>query len=95
MDYQTFSSPQVTDLLANFRKIRVDVTSNDSRSQELMQRYRVIAPPSIVMLTTTGQVVSELQITGFIASNELTSALTKFRALERNAQQCPVGDAQC
>lgn len=82
MDAQTFANLQVSKLMSNYMRIRVDVTSNNSATQQLQQRYKVIAPPSMVFLDGRGQVLHSYQVTGFIASAQLSSSLSSILAKE-------------
>ncbi|RTL10296.1 MAG: protein-disulfide reductase DsbD [Neisseriaceae bacterium] len=75
MDLRTFSDPTVSKLMDKYALIRVDVSKNTADIQSLQQRYKVLAPPSIVFLDTKGTQLNSYNVTGFISSNQLISNL--------------------
>ncbi len=75
MDLRTFSDPSVSKLMDKYALVRVDVSKNTSDIQSLQQRYKVLAPPSIVFLDTKGVQLNSYNVTGFISSSQLISNL--------------------
>lgn len=75
MDLRTFSDPAVAKLMDKYALIRIDVSKNSTEIQSLQQRYKVLAPPSIVFLDNKGTQLNNYNVTGFISSNQLISNL--------------------
>ena len=75
MDLRTFSDPAVAKLMDKYALIRIDVSKNSTEIQSLQQRYKVLAPPSIVFLDNKGIQLNNYNVTGFISSNQLISNL--------------------
>ena len=75
MDLRTFSDPAVAKLMDKYALIRIDVSKNSTEIQSLQQRYKVLAPPSIVFLDNKGIQLNSYNVTGFISSNQLISNL--------------------
>jgi thiol:disulfide interchange protein DsbD len=75
MDLRTFSDPAVSKLMDKYALIRVDVSKNSPEIQSLQQRYKVLAPPSIVFLDNKGTQLNDYNVTGFISSNQLIANL--------------------
>lgn len=84
MDLRTFSDPTVSKLMDKYALIRVDVSKNTADIQSLQQRYKVLAPPSIVFLDNKGTQLNSYNVTGFISSNQLISNLNATS----NAENC-------
>lgn len=66
MEHTTFNDPNIKSILKNFKMIRVDITANDFQSQQLMQRYQVIAPPVLIFLSSNGDEIPNKRIVGEI-----------------------------
>ncbi|MBX9596989.1 MAG: protein-disulfide reductase DsbD [Burkholderiales bacterium] len=75
MDLRTFSDPAVAKLMDKYALIRIDVSKNSTEIQSLQQRYKVLAPPSIVFLDNKGTQLNDYNVTGFINSNQLIANL--------------------
>ncbi len=78
MDLKTFSDVKVNQLMSKFKLVRIDVSKNDQNSQFLLEKYKVLAPPSIVFLDKNGDDIKEYQITGFISNDKLSLSLEKL-----------------
>lgn len=71
MDLKTFNDAKVNQLMSQFKLVRVDVSENNQNSQSLLEKYKVLAPPSIVFVNKNGKVLDDYQITGFISNDSL------------------------
>lgn len=71
MDLKTFNDAKVNQLMSQFKLVRVDVSKNNQNSQSLLEKYKVLAPPSIVFVNKNGKVLDNYQITGFISNDNL------------------------
>lgn len=79
LDIRTFSNPEVQKQLANYARIRVNVTDNNNQVQALQQRYGIFALPTIIFLDNNGILVEGSQIYGFITSRKLLEQLAAHR----------------
>lgn len=62
----TFSDPEVKKRLAQMVFLQADVTDNDMVDIELLEHYKVLGLPTLIMFDTTGKLRNELRITGFM-----------------------------
>ncbi|MDF1654137.1 MAG: protein-disulfide reductase DsbD [Coxiellaceae bacterium] len=75
METYTFANPQVQKALKKYTLIKVDVTANNAQTQQLQQRYGVIAPPTLVFINSNGQVQHNKGIVGEINAKDLLKHL--------------------
>ncbi len=64
MEKNVFAKPEVQDSLAGVRLLRLDVTADVPASRELLQRYQVPGPPSILWIGPQGEERRARRITG-------------------------------
>ncbi|MBB3243530.1 thiol:disulfide interchange protein DsbD [Pseudomonas sp. Tn43] len=64
MEKQVFGKPQVLQALSDVRLLRLDVTADNAASRELLGRYRVPGPPSLLWIGTDGIERRSQRITG-------------------------------
>lgn len=64
MDHTTFSDPQVKAETANYMLLRADVTANNAADKALMEKYNVIAPPTVLFFKSNGEEIESLRIVG-------------------------------
>lgn len=70
MDRNIFNQPQIKTAYSDIVWIRADVTKNSSFDQQLLKRFNVIAPPTIVFFDRSGQELSNQQIVGEVSAQE-------------------------
>ena len=95
MDIQTFSDPLISQKLKDFTLIRVDVSDNNAQTKLLQQRYQVIAPPSLVFIDGSGQVLDNFKVTGFIASDKLGLNLQAIMTDQLKLRGCDATTMNC
>lgn len=66
MEKQVFGRAEVLDALKDVRLLRLDVTADNAASRELLSRYQVPGPPSLLWLGTDGEERRSQRITGEI-----------------------------
>ena len=76
MDATTFKHPQVQAFLKNVVLIRADVTKNTQASQDLMKKFNVIGPPTIILVNKKGQTIKHL--VGMQSAKKLTATLKRI-----------------
>lgn len=64
MEKQVFGQPQVLDALKDVRLLRLDVTADNAASRELLNRYKVPGPPSLLWIGPDGEERRSQRITG-------------------------------
>ena len=64
MEKNVFAQPEVQASLAGVRLLRLDVTADVPASRELLQRYQVPGPPSILWIGPQGEERRARRITG-------------------------------
>jgi thiol:disulfide interchange protein DsbD len=65
MEKYTFPDAAVQSALQNTVLLQADVTANDQTDQELMQRFGILGPPSILFFGQDGQERAEFRVVGF------------------------------
>ncbi|WP_095080084.1 protein-disulfide reductase DsbD [Pseudomonas sp. Irchel s3h17] len=64
MEKQVFGKPQVLEALKDVRLLRLDVTADNADSHELLDRYTVPGPPSLLWIGTDGEERRSQRMTG-------------------------------
>ena len=95
MDLQTFSDPLISQKLKDFTLIRVDISDNNAQTKLLQQRYHVIAPPSLVFIDGSGQILDNFKVTGFIASDKLGLNLQAIMTDQLKLRGCDTTTMNC
>lgn len=80
MERTVLADATVRQRLGRLRLIRVDKTRYDTLSKELMERFAVIGPPTLIFLNAAGKEVSGTRIVGMTAVDDV---LSKVAAAER------------
>ena len=83
MDHTTFRDKQVVDATAGFTMLRADVTAEDARSTELLQRFHVPGVPTLVLLGGDGR--ERKRLVGYVGPDDMSDAL---RATSADKAQC-------
>lgn len=73
------SQPRIQQALEDWRWIQVDVTKDDQSSRVLLGRYRILGPPTTIILGPNGSERRASRITGEFSKNELLGVLGKAR----------------
>jgi thiol:disulfide interchange protein DsbD len=78
MDKQVFASSKVKSLLKNFIRLRVDLTNNNESYHALMEKYQVIAPPTVLFFNRQGEELSSRRIVGEVSETEFLNRLNSL-----------------
>lgn len=73
MEKFTFSNPDVQQALANSVLLQADVTANDDADKDLLKRFSLIGPPSILFFGSDGQERRPYRLVGFVKPKEFRS----------------------
>ena len=66
LEKYTFTHENIRPLLEKFTLIKIDVSEHNQNNQELMQRFNVFGPPSLIFFNSKGQEMPQLQRNGFV-----------------------------
>lgn len=78
MERDVFPDPNVVAALNDFRLIEVDVTNTDAQSRELLNRFNLFGPPSLLFFSQ-GEEVRDARIQGEITATQLVHHLEALR----------------
>ncbi|UVM52312.1 protein-disulfide reductase DsbD [Pseudomonas sp. B21-015] len=79
MEKQVFGKPQVLEALSDVRLLRLDVTADNAASRELLGRYKVPGPPSLLWIGTDGIERRSQRITGEVDAGTFLQRWTTTR----------------
>lgn len=74
----TIQNPQISNKLNHFFFIRVDITKNDKYSKELLKKYNVIAPPTLIFIDRNGNIIRDKTIIGYTNTNDFMKILNNL-----------------
>lgn len=66
LDMITFADAGVQQRLAQYERVKVDVTANDDNAKALSKRYSVIGPPALIFYDAQGRLQSDYTVVGFM-----------------------------
>jgi thiol:disulfide interchange protein DsbD len=78
MAYTTFTNPAVKSTLQKFTVLQADVTRNDSNDKSLLNRFKVIAPPTFVFFDAHGNLLQQQTIVGKMDAPEFLKHLQQI-----------------
>jgi thiol:disulfide interchange protein DsbD len=84
MEEYTFTDEGVQAALANTVLLQADVTANDEQDQELLQRFGVFGPPTIIFFGTDGQQRHGYEVVGYMKAKDFTDHVQKAFAAPAN-----------
>ena len=79
MEKQVFGQAQVMQALNEVRLLRLDVTADNADSRELLSRYKVPGPPSLLWIGPNGEERRSQRITGEVDAAEFLQHWTRVR----------------
>jgi thiol:disulfide interchange protein DsbD len=75
MEAYTFTDTTVQAALANTVWLQADVTANDAQDQELLERFGVFGPPTIIFFGTDGQQRHGYEVVGYMKATDFAEHL--------------------
>jgi thiol:disulfide interchange protein DsbD len=75
MEAYTFTDGEVQAELSNTVWLQADVTANDAQDQELLNRFEVFGPPTIIFFDTEGQQRHGYEVVGYMPAAEFAAHL--------------------
>ena len=73
MEKYTFTDQSVHDALNNTVLLQADVTANDEQDQELLQRFGVFGPPTIIFFGTDGIPKDGYEVVGYMKAKDFAA----------------------
>lgn len=80
MNKRVFSEQNVQLALQPFKLIRVDLSQNSEEDQALLQAYHVVAPPTVIFFSASGDEVNSRRIVGEISAKDFLNRINLFMA---------------
>jgi thiol:disulfide interchange protein DsbD len=80
MEKNVLSKPDIQGLFANFVLVRADLSANDAESQAMLKKFKVIAPPTLLLFNSDGQEIGSKRIVGELTASEFFSRMSVFIA---------------
>ncbi len=81
MEEYTFTDAAVQAALADTVVLQADVTANDEQDQELLQRFGVFGPPTIIFFGTDGEQRHGYEVVGFMKAEAFTDHVNQAFSL--------------
>ena len=78
LEKDTFNNQDFLNLLGTVNAMKADVTENDLDDKKLMKEFNVFGPPTIVMISKTGNEIESSRKVGVVSSNELIREIEKL-----------------
>jgi thioredoxin:protein disulfide reductase len=88
MDHHVFNQPAISHALNHFVLLRADVTANNKFDQELLKRYSVVAPPTMIFFDDKGNQLPRSEIVGEVSENEFLGDIERVATCGPASQQC-------
>ncbi len=80
MERQVFPDGAVAAAMSQFTLLRADVTANSDEDRELLARFKLFGPPSMLLFDGAGREREEFRIQGEKSASELSAHLRRFLA---------------
>lgn len=81
METYTFTDGKVRAALSNTVWLQADVTANDAADQELLERFGVFGPPTIIFFGRDGKPRNGYEVVGYMKAQDFVEHLNKVFAL--------------
>lgn len=78
-EHLTFPKPQVQAQMQKMQLLKVDVTKMTRKDQALLEHYRVLGLPTLLMFTPEGEELTQARITGFMNADDFASHLQQIQ----------------
>ncbi|MBN2411827.1 thioredoxin fold domain-containing protein [candidate division KSB1 bacterium] len=82
LDNKTFSDADVVEKAKLFTMIKIDCTVPDKATQEIMSKYNVSGMPTLIFISKTGRVLTNLTEIGFVDAKQFISSMDEALSAE-------------
>jgi thiol:disulfide interchange protein DsbD len=79
MEATLFKDPHVIKALKDFVVLKVDITANKEKEKALLNRFKVVAPPTFLFLNKEGREQADLRLVGETSKNAFLEQLTQAK----------------
>lgn len=77
LEEKTFPDARIQDLSKEFVLFKIDATNDSPEIDRLKKKYRVMGLPTMVFYDTSGQIRTDLTVTGFMSADEFLGRMQK------------------
>jgi thioredoxin:protein disulfide reductase len=77
MDRTTYAQPDVLREAERFHMLRADITHGDEMTDRVVEQYRVLGVPTVLVLSSDGK--EEARLVGYVGPDELLAVMRKVR----------------
>ena len=78
-EHLTFPKPQVQEQMQKMQLLKVDVTRMTRKDQALLDHYRVLGLPTLLVFTPEGEELTQARITGFMNADDFAKHLQQVQ----------------
>ncbi|GAA0559183.1 protein-disulfide reductase DsbD [Rheinheimera aquimaris] len=78
-EHLTFPKPQVQEQMQKMQLLKVDVTRMTRKDQALLDHYRVLGLPTLLVFTPEGEELTQARITGFMNADDFSKHLQQVQ----------------
>ncbi len=89
LEQRTFPHPEVVPLLAQVRRVKVDVTANRPEDRALLNHFGLYGPPAVLFFAPGGAERRDLRVTGYIEGPRFAALLRQGLAASAEAAATP------
>lgn len=75
LELNVFPQPEIRSLLQKMVPVKIDATSPDDATNEILKQYGIIGLPTLLILRSDGQEMQNLRTVGYISSEQLAKKL--------------------
>ena len=75
MERRVFSDPEVLDTMSGYTRLQADVTDNNAADQQLLERYGLFGPPSLLFFDGDGDEIEGSRVVGEMNRSQFLSHL--------------------
>ncbi|MBA2650574.1 MAG: protein-disulfide reductase DsbD [Legionella sp.] len=75
MDSTVFEDAKVQKALSQFKVIKIDITGNTKADKEILDYFKVIAPPTFLFFNSKGEALDKVKLIGETSADEFISTL--------------------
>ncbi|MDY7229680.1 protein-disulfide reductase DsbD family protein [Hyalangium rubrum] len=79
LDRETYPSPEVIGESGRFLNIKIDATNSEDALDVVMERFGVEGLPTVAFISSTGEMLKDPRVTGFLEPQPFTVELKKVR----------------
>jgi thiol:disulfide interchange protein DsbD len=79
LDRETYPSPEVIAEAERFLSIKIDATNSEDALDALMDRFGVQGLPTVAFVSSSGEILRDPRVTGFLEPRPFTEQLKKVR----------------